>query len=155
MKIVLCSVLALLQVLICTLGQGALTLCVRKNGTQRLEWTWATSCKDSNTKGSCPCGCSDEENSCSDEQPSSNQSIPGIVTCNSCTDYTLVAVLPAVTVEKNHYQTLAETSYLFFPVAFESSSYALSKPSHLQPFDQQSHLKDSLATIISSVVIRC
>lgn len=153
MKIVLCCVLALLQVLICTLGQGALTLCVRKNGTQRLEWSWATSCKSANTKGTCPCGCSDE--SCSDEQPSSNQTIPGIVTCNSCTDYTLVAVLPAVTVEKNHHQTLDETSFLQFPISFELSSIVCSTPKPHQPFDQQPHLVDSLTTILSTVVIRC
>lgn len=156
MKIVLCSVLALLQVLICTLGQGALTLCVRKNGTQRLEWSWATSCKNANTKGTCPCGCNEEEASCSDEQPLSNQSIPAIVrTCESCTDYTLMAVLPTVTVEKSHLQTLDEAIFSQFPISFELISYVWPPPNTHQDFDQQSHLVDSRTTIISSVVIRC
>lgn len=44
MRIVACSFLVLLQLLICTIGQGALTLCVRRDGSQRLEWTLASEC---------------------------------------------------------------------------------------------------------------
>ena len=154
MKIVLCCVLALLQVLICTLGQGALTMCVRQNGTQRLQWTGAGSCKVTE-KARCSCGCS-EEDACTDESTSHDQSMPIIErTCKLCTDYTLIATQANVTIEKDDQQRLLELSLVLFPVSFELSSNALSLAKHYQAFEQGPHLVDSLATILSSVVIRC
>ncbi len=154
MKIVLCCVLALLQVLICTLGQGALTMCVRKNGTQRLQWTGAGSCNITE-KARCSCGCS-EEAECSDESPAKDHSIPTVErTCRLCTDYTLVAMQANVTIEKEGQQRLLELSMVLFPVSFELSSTALSLAKQFHAFELRPHRVDSLATILSSVVIRC
>lgn len=154
MKIVLCCVLALLQVLICTLGQGALTMCVRKNGTQRLQWTVGGSCKVTE-KARCSCGCS-EEDACSDESPANDHSIPTVErTCKLCTDYTLVVTQANVTINKDQQQRLLESSLVLFPVSFELSSNALSLAKQHQAFEQRPHRVDSLATILSSVVIRC
>ncbi len=155
MKIVLCSVLALLQVLICTLGQGAFTLCVRNDGTQRVEWSWATSCTNEDSDESCHCGCSDKNHTCSDELPPRNSSIPGMErTCDSCTDYTLMAVQPTVTADKYQSQTIDELSFLIPPMSFQFTWTEGLLPQH-HILEQQSHLLDSLTTIISSAVIRC
>lgn len=154
MKIVLSCVLALLQVLICTLGQGALTMCVRKNGTQRLQWTGSGSCKVTE-KARCSCGCCEEE-VCTDESPAKDESMPSVErTCKLCTDYTLVATQANLTIEQNQQQRLLESSLVLFPVCFELSSNPLSLAKQYQSFEQRPHFVDSLSTILSSVVIRC
>ncbi len=153
MKIVVGCVLALLQVLICTLGQGALTLCVRKDGTQRLEWTNTieSKCEDSSQ---CHCGCHEAESTCSDELPSSDRT--NLLTdrsCPSCTDYTLV-VPQSTSVEKNYPPAFAKVNWCYCVFAFEMSSKAESQANLHQVFTFRPYV-ESLSTILASVVIRC
>lgn len=152
-KPILCGLLATLQVLICTVGQGALTLCVRKDGTQQVEWTWATSCSETKAEGSCHCGCGKNENS--DEGPSSSPTTASLDrACDSCTDYLLVVVQPSVTVEKNPSQAIEQQYFPDLQIAIElglKNSISFSKTSALSRL----HLTDSFAAIASMVVIRC
>jgi hypothetical protein len=146
MKMWVGSILVLLQVLVCTLGQGALTLCVHNDGTQQLEWT------SSNEEGCCHCGC---ESACTDEKPVQAPGFPGFErTCNSCTDYLLVVDQPSVTVEKSLTQTFENASAIALVIQQPLSliNFTLHSPLF---FGKQSHLTDSFATIASTVVIRC
>lgn len=77
------SLLALLQVIIVTLGQGALTLCVRQDGTQALEWTWANECQFQKTASHAAF----EQTLCCDEVRQDETAFR----CDPCTDYVLVA----------------------------------------------------------------
>ncbi len=152
MKIVLCSVLALVQVLICTVGQGALTLCVRTNGTQRLQWTSSSSCKKEKTS-KCSCGCN-QEKPCEDEETSDSEDAKfDVHHCKSCTDYHVMAAQPSVTIEKHQETFLSESFQIEF--SFVLISHLPSVSSHFQIFDSQSCLQNGIATILSSVVIRC
>jgi hypothetical protein len=155
MKAILCSVLALFQVLICTVGQGALTLCVRKDGTQQLEWSWATSCTDARPESTCHCGCSDDEKSCPDEMPYRGTDSSSVSrTCSSCTDHVLVAEQPSVTIEKNLSQLTVELHFLNLnsPVELVSNEFA-----SMQQYgtDPPSLRADSFTAIACCVVIRC
>src|SRR5437879_1089615 len=112
MKTILRAILVLVQVLVCTMGQGALTICIRNDGTQQLEWAWSNSCTHSETEGICHCGCGAEEYP--DEIPSGVPDSSGMGrTCSCCTDYLLVAEQPSVTVEKNQNLTNDQRSFLF------------------------------------------
>lgn len=66
--------LVTLQVLVCTLGQGALTLCVRRDGSQRIEWTAHSDCHEHQLN---------HDTSEPDDHAS----------CDICTDYVLLAPL--------------------------------------------------------------
>jgi hypothetical protein len=70
--------LLVLQVLVCTVGQGALTLCVRRDGTQRIEWTAHSACH-AHHEQEAVCSC------CESDEPAEQ------VACDFCTDYLLVA----------------------------------------------------------------
>lgn len=70
------SILVGLQIVLSVLGQGALTLCVRQDGTQKLNWTWLSDC---HTNAEC-----DQHDGCECEEGCTLEAA-------SCTDYTVVA----------------------------------------------------------------
>jgi hypothetical protein len=69
------SILVSLQIVFSVLGQGALTLCVRQDGTQKLNWTWLSDC---HSHADC-----DQHAGCECEEDCTLEAV-------SCTDYTVV-----------------------------------------------------------------
>jgi hypothetical protein len=148
-KAVLCTALAILQVLICTLGQGAFTLCVRKDGTQKVYWSFGFVCQTEEPQTKCPCRCCEDDPACPDEIPSGQRLIGS---CSVCTDYLLVADQPTVTVEKQEkqeaLQAVAFTSVSFEQFAFDTEVLVLAKLAEVQA-------TFGCATGLSTVVLRC
>ena len=138
-------VLVLLQVFIATLGQGAFTLCVRRDGTQALEWTATSDCQSLTSVCHAACG-----HSLCDEAIDED----GVeLRCDPCTDYLLVAVVVAV-VDLKPVHLLEGTDDLCWYLPVAGDEYALHLTvlmSHPPPIA----LWESLADLGASVVLRC
>jgi len=137
------TVLVLLQVFIITLGQGALTLCVRKDGSQALEWTAAGPCQSMKSASHEACGhqvCFEDEDEIA-------------LRCDPCTDYLLVAEVVAVLdVKPAHLIDGASDLCWYMPIACNDYSlHLISLMAHPPP----PPLISSLAALGASVVRRC
>lgn len=84
--------LVMLQVLIGTLGQGALTLCVRRDGTQHLELTALSDCKAQAGQL--------HEGTCCHEDEYLAVAPADQIGCDPCTDYLLIVDPSFVQVSK-------------------------------------------------------
>jgi len=139
------TVLALLQVFIATLGQGALTLCVRRDGTQALEWTAASDCKSLTSACHVACG----HRLCDEETDEDGAALR----CDPCIDYLLVAEIVAV-VDLKPVLLFECASDLCWYLPVAGDEYALHLVflmSHPPPIT----LMESLADLGASVVLRC
>lgn len=138
------AMLVMLQVLIGTLGQGALTLCVRRDGTQHLEWTALSDCKAEAARASDPCCLRelDEVAAISAAQQ---------FHCDPCTDHVLIADQVVVLTNKSAWlddQPLVCLHGLdSLPVAWGQSAGCVVSY-HAPP-------RAGPGTYLSSVVIRC
>ncbi|MFT3878713.1 MAG: hypothetical protein QM703_03520 [Gemmatales bacterium] len=139
------SVLVLLQVIIVTLGQGALTLCVRHDGTQALEWTAANECQSQKSASHATC----EHEKCCDEDVADEIAFR----CDPCTDYVLVADQIVVVDGKNALvnEGSSELCWYLPNVVDGYLSHLTSMMAHPPP----SPLVESLADLGASVVLRC
>ena len=138
-------VLVLLQVVIVTLGQGALTLCVRHDGTQALEWTSANECQQQKSASHAAC---EHQKCCEDDE-----SIESAFRCNPCTDYLLIAE-PMVVVDLKTIPMTQSTGGLcwYMPVAcHDYSLHLIALKAHPPP----SPLIESLTSLGASVVLLC
>ncbi|HQR05699.1 MAG TPA: hypothetical protein PLN21_02700 [Gemmatales bacterium] len=139
------SVLALFQVIIVTLGQGALTLCVRHDGTQALEWTSANECQFKKSASHAAC----EHQKCCDEAEADEIAFR----CNPCTDYVLV--VDQIMVVDSKLDSLNErASDLCWYLPTVVDGY-LSHLTSLQAHPPPSPLVESLADLGASVILRC
>ena len=112
-KTLLMALLALIQAF-GACSQGVFVLCVRNDGTTRIEAVWALSCQQSHSK--CPCGCcscdEDEGEDTSRSKEPCPEPTPGIQgwKCPHCTDYPLSFVSGPVAPEKHERAVLADMS---------------------------------------------
>jgi len=139
------TMLAILQVLIATLGQGAFTLCVRRDGTQALEWTAASDCQSPASACHVACGHSPSDVDTDED---------GIaLRCDPCTDYLLVAeVVAVVSLKPAHLLDVAGDLCWYLPIACdEYLNHLTTLKSHPPPLP----LVMSLADLGASVVLRC
>jgi hypothetical protein len=144
-RILVGSVLVLLQVIIITLGQGALTLCVRHDGTQALEWTSANACQLQKSASHASC----EHQKCCDEDEGDEIAFR----CDPCTDYVLVAD-QIVVAESKPASVNEGAGYLCWYLPTIVDGYLLhltSLMAHPPPLP----LVESLADLGASVVLRC
>ncbi|MFO0814150.1 MAG: hypothetical protein U0796_13070 [Gemmatales bacterium] len=153
MKAGVCFLLIFTQVLVSTLGQGALSLCVRTDGAQKVQWTFAKACgkKVADPKVCSCCGAKKEiDSNC--PGTSSNTNVKN--KCHSCEDYIIVADYESIP-GAAHHQFMDEFSNLPMIVGFEL--VVQSAPGQTaSEFDRaQAHLPNILSTIVSTVVIRC
>jgi hypothetical protein len=139
------SVLVLLQVIIVTLGQGALTLCVRHDGTQALEWTSANECQLQKSASHA----SYEHQKCCDDDEGDEMAFR----CDPCTDYLLVADL-IVVVDSKVAPVNEGSSDLCWYLPTVVDGYLLHLTS-LMAHPPPSPLAESLADLGASVVLRC
>jgi hypothetical protein len=139
------SVLVLLQVIIFTLGQGALTLCVRRDGTQALEWTSVNECQLQKSASHAAC----EHQKCCDEDEADEIAFR----CDPCTDYLLVADL-MVLVDNKHASVNEGSSDLYWYLPTVVDGYLLHLTS-LLAHPPPSPLVEKLADLGTSVVLRC
>ncbi len=139
------TVLALLQVLIATLGQGALTLCVRRDGTQALEWTASSDCQSLNSVCHAACG----HRLCDEETDEDGVALR----CDPCIDYLLVADVVAVENLKPAPLMDCSTGLCWFlpAVGDDFALHITILMSHPPPLP----LAMSLADLGASVVLRC
>ncbi len=152
MKIAFCSLLAVIQVLTCTVGQGALTLCVRTNGTQRLLWTSSSSINKKSDAQQCSCGCDQDDHCCSSvDDVSLDSARIDAGSCKSCTDYQLMAAQPAGTVEK--YKNSMDGAYFHVQLPFLSIYQIDSMASRFNTSELQSLLPSKSTAL--PVVMRC
>lgn len=152
MKIAFCSLLAVIQVLTCTVGQGAFTLCVQTNGTQRLLWTSSSSINKKSDALQCSCGCDQDDHCCSDDENMSLGSARiDAGTCKSCTDYQLMTAQPAGTVEK--YKNSIDDASFHVQLPFLSIYQINSMASRLNASELQSLLPSKSTAL--PVVMRC
>lgn len=152
MKAGVCFLLILTQVLVSTLGQGALSLCVRTDGTQNVHWTFEPCRKKvADQKGCSCCGAKKKIDVDCSESP-----LTSVVKnkCHSCEDYVIVADSDSISVAAPH-QLMSEFPNLPMIVGFELMvQFAPSRIA--SKFDSsQALLPDILSTIVSTVVIRC
>lgn len=144
-RILVGSVLVLLQVIIVSLGQGALTLCVRHDGTYALEWTSANECQLQKSASHATC----EHQKCCDDDEADEVAFR----CDPCTDYVLVAdqvvVMTIKTVQVNE-----GCSDLCWYLPAVSDGYLFQLTS-LLAHPPPSPLIESLADLGASVVLRC
>lgn len=70
----LLSILVSLQIMLGVFGQGAITLCVRQDGTQKLHWTWLSDCH-------------------AHDHEAELANIP-TMECDPCTDYAVIVDVP-------------------------------------------------------------
>lgn len=153
MKAGVCFLLIFTQVLVSTLGQGALSLCVRTDGAQKVQWTFAKACskKVADPKVCSCCGAKKEiDSNC--PVTTSNSNVKN--KCQSCEDYVIVADYESIP-GAAHYQLMDELSNLPTVVGFEL--VVQFAPGQIaSEFDRsQALLPDILSTIVSTVVIRC
>lgn len=154
MKAILCTLLALLQVLICTVGQGALTICVRTDGTKRLEWTHFNCCSEAHSDNTCPCGCS-EEKACFEENSSQIPSSSAVYSaCNSCTDHVLLAEQASAIIGNQQSQLKAVLYFLNVPMSLELGTYQ-SLSVCLDADGPESGHAVNFASIATTLVMRC
>lgn len=139
------SVLVLLQVIIVTLGQGALTLCVRHDGTQALEWTSANECQ---LQKSTSHSAYEHQKCCGDDEADEIA-----FRCDPCTDYVLVAdqivVVDSKTVVIN--EGSSELCWYLPTVVDGYLLHLTSLLAHPPP----SPLVEKLADLGTFVVLRC
>lgn len=147
MKRFLIITLVLLHVLICTIGQGALTLCVRRDGSQQLQWTYANDCRSLRSESHAACG---HEACCDHEDEAA-----GVARfcCNPCTDYVLIAEINVVT--KTTHAPLSDDACSlcwYMPVVLENYLPHNTVPLVHSP---PSNWYDTQLAGISSVMLRC
>lgn len=144
-RILVGSLLVLLQVMIITLGQGALTLCVRHDGTQALEWTSANECQSQRSASHAAC----EHQKCCDE----DQGDEIAFRCDPCTDYLLVAepmvVVDLKTISMN--EGGGDLCWYMLVAGDDYSLHLITLKAHPPP----SPLIESLASLGTSIVLRC
>lgn len=147
MGIALKTILVLLQLLICTVGQGALTLCVRRDGTQHLEWTWASECQSIKSASHTACG----HESCTEGELAI--SAGATFHCDPCTDYVLIAEPMVVTASKPLLSTdEGRTLCWYMPITMEGCLFHhTSRMAHPPP----SLWDESSTSRTSHVVLRC
>jgi hypothetical protein len=144
-RIYFSTVLAILQVLIATLGQGAFTLCVRRDGMQALEWTAASDCQSPTSACHAACGHSPNDADTGEDGVA--------LRCDPCTDYLLVTEVVAVVVQKpSHLLEGASDLCWYLPIVCDEYANSLTTLiSHPPPIV----LMESLADLGASVVLRC
>lgn len=138
-------VLVLLQVFIATLGQGALTLCVRRDGTQALEWTATSDCQS--LTSACHAACGHSPNDVDTDED-------GVaLRCDPCTDYLLVAdVMAVVDLKPAHLHDVAGGLCWYLPISHDEYTHHLTT---LMPHPPPLSPAISLADLGASVVLRC
>jgi hypothetical protein len=153
MKAGVCFLLILTQVLVGTLGQGALSLCVRTDGTQRVHWTFAK-CANEKVADQKACSCCGAKKKL--ESDLSESPVTPVVKhkCHSCEDYVIVADYESISHAASH-QLMDEFSKLSMNVAFELMSQFASGQIASKFDSSQVLLPDILSTVVSTVVIRC
>lgn len=149
MKARVCTLLILTQLLLGTLGHGALTLCVRTDGSKKVLWTLAEPCKSKGTdQNLCSCCGAMKEIDPDVSAWSSFQS-----DCQACQDYVLLAERDSIS-RTVYFQLLDDFSRFTLNAIVELPSFL--KPEQLAvKFDASQTLPNSLSAIVSTVVIRC
>lgn len=147
MKVGVCTLLVLTQVLLSTLGQGALSLCVRTDGTEKVQWTFSKACsKKYDDQKVCSC--------CGAKKKSESSSANAVKQqCHSCEDFVILAETESTTTIAHHLMW-DEFSKLSLNVANEWLS-SIAPVQIIAEIDSSPVLPDSLSTIVSTVVIRC
>lgn len=140
------TILVALQVFIAVLGQGAFTLCVRRDGTQALEWTAYSECQ---AKKSASQLVSAHHVCCEEEASSTGETYHS----DSCTDYLLVAEMVAV-VDLRPVYLNSVCSDLYWYMPFACSDVA-SHFTVLMALPPPALASEGLAELGVSVVLRC
>lgn len=153
MKAGVCILLIFTQVLVSTLGQGALSLCVRTDGAQKVHWTFAT-CDSKKVTDQKACSCCGAKKKLESDLAESPLTPAVRHKCHSCEDYVIVANYESIPGAAQH-QLMDEFSNLPTIVGFEL--VVQFAPGQITSKFVRSHalLPDILSTIVSTVVIRC